>query len=344
MRLIVLMFDAVLLTRDSVVRYSCRVTDDNDLYWLAGLLEGEGAFLHGPPSSPSVPMIRLVMTDLDVVDRVAAMIGRTVQRNTQRSPHHKPSFSTSVKGASAVHFMRLLRPSLGARRQAQIDAALTDVPDRQVRWLRSAAACTTAGCLRIALRRALCRQHYDSWWRARKRGRISPHIPRVPELPEAILEVPVRGHPHAISWLAGLLEGEGSFSNSDGYPVISVSMCDQDVIARTVEILNCQTIRDATDARDRVRGWAPVWSAALAGARAADLMRGLRPLMYSRRRLQIDRALAAYHPIRLTAPPEICVTDGCERPHRSRGLCNTHYMKWSRDRAHGREARVTSLR
>jgi hypothetical protein len=45
----------------------------SDLHWLAGLLEGEGSFLKGPPSAPRHPILALQMTDEDVVARVAAM-------------------------------------------------------------------------------------------------------------------------------------------------------------------------------------------------------------------------------------------------------------------------------
>lgn len=49
---------------------------EHDRYWLAGLLEGEGSFLKGPPSAPRYPVLSLQMTDEDVVARVAAMLGR----------------------------------------------------------------------------------------------------------------------------------------------------------------------------------------------------------------------------------------------------------------------------
>ena len=48
------------------------------LFWLAGILEGEGSFLARPPSSPNSPAIRLPMTDVDVVERVAAIFERAV--------------------------------------------------------------------------------------------------------------------------------------------------------------------------------------------------------------------------------------------------------------------------
>ena len=44
-----------------------------DLYWLAGLLEGEGSFMRGPPSRPNMPAIAIQMTDEDVIQRVAQL-------------------------------------------------------------------------------------------------------------------------------------------------------------------------------------------------------------------------------------------------------------------------------
>ena len=284
------------------------------------------------------------MTDLDVVEHVATLFQRTVQRHKQRNPQHKPSFSTTVKGASAVQMMRVVRPVLGARRQAQIDAALARPHNETVRWLRRGGPCAVEGCDRPGLKRTLCKSHYDAWWKARKRGRFSALMPRGPEPIEAHLDVPPSGHPGALPWLAGLLEGEGSFHTTGGYPVVKLTMCDRDIVTRVAELLGDTRVWDMTQDGDAERGWSPTWATGLAGARAADLMRTLRPLMGVRRGAAIDRALEVYDPVRLVSPPAQCVIDGCDRPHRSRGLCNTHYMKWSRDRGSGREARVKPLR
>jgi len=146
------------------------------------------------------------------------------------------------------------------------------------------------------------------------------------------------------AWLAGLLEGEGSFIGSRGfrssYPVIKVEMCEQEIIERVAELLGTRVWVAAPG----TEGWRPTYIAQLAGHRAAGWMGELRPFMGIRRTAAIDAALSAYHPIRLIAPPLVCVVQGCERPHRSRGLCNTHYMSWSRDRAKGRPPRITPLR
>ncbi len=144
--------------------------------------------------------------------------------------------------------------------------------------------------------------------------------------------------------MAGLLEGEGSFiadrSARLSYPVIKVEMCEQEVIERAARLLDTRVwvVPPGTE------GWRPTYVARIAGHRAAEWMRALRPYMGLRRTAAIDAALSAYHPVRLIAPPLVCVVEGCERSHRARGLCSAHYMSWSRDRAKGRVPRITPLR
>lgn len=103
--------------------------DDKDLYWLAGLLEGEGSFLAPVPSSPRLPIIQVSMTDEDVIARVAALWGKAAYRarSDSRSAERgwKTPYAVQLRGSKAVHLMRLLRPLMGLRRQAQIDRALS---------------------------------------------------------------------------------------------------------------------------------------------------------------------------------------------------------------------------
>ena len=98
----------------------------NDLLWLAGLLEGEGSFLKGPPSHPNQPIVVTQMTDEDVVQRVASLLGTSMVRNKQdkRKSHWKPTFSARLRGKKAVELMELLRPLMGKRRGEQINRAI----------------------------------------------------------------------------------------------------------------------------------------------------------------------------------------------------------------------------
>lgn len=105
-----------------------------DLYWLAGLLEGEGAFTAGPSARPNAPRITLGMTDIDVIRRAADLMGITSIHTTHRNPKWQPMYHLSLKGKRAVEVMRTLYPLMGSRRQAQIDRALANyAPDRHSR-------------------------------------------------------------------------------------------------------------------------------------------------------------------------------------------------------------------
>jgi hypothetical protein len=113
---------------------------DSDVYWLAGLLEGEGSFLKGPPSEPGRPGIQLAMTDEDVVARVATILNIAYGVVTnRRESRWKAVYYLRLRGERAVEMMRVLRPLMGHRRQNQIDEALATWKPRQPRISRDQA-------------------------------------------------------------------------------------------------------------------------------------------------------------------------------------------------------------
>lgn len=317
--------------------------DEQEFHWLVGILEGEGTFGRGTPSSPGLPFVRVSMTDRDVAERVAVAVGRAVVALRKRQPHHKRPYATVIKGAPAVQLMNAVRPFLGKSRQSEIDRAIASWHGRPARWRRPAADCSVEDCPRRGSIRGLCRRHYEQWRRAPQNG--APSIsPR--EAPTGIL--PIIGacdDKCDVSWLAGLLEGEGTFGiawrRPLAYPVLSVEMSDVDIVQRAARILGVDGVRAREPAFET---WSVTHIARVTGHQAAQWMGRLRCRMGMRRSAAIDTALGAYSPIRLHEVPSFCVVPGCERPHRSRGLCHAHYMSWSRDRARGRTPRITPLR
>ena len=100
---------------------------EQELYWLAGLLEGEGSFFAGPPSAPNNITIALTMTDADVVAHVASLWGvayHEVRKGLSRKMGWKPIYYVHLRGKRAADLMRRLQPLMGARRQSQMERAL----------------------------------------------------------------------------------------------------------------------------------------------------------------------------------------------------------------------------
>jgi hypothetical protein len=104
------------------------VMKKNELYWLAGWLEGEGSFMAPSPSDKNYPKIAAVTTDEDVARKVCALLGVSYMqvRRYNKKPHWKDCYYFRLRGRRAVTLMHELYPLMGIRRQAQITKAIKD--------------------------------------------------------------------------------------------------------------------------------------------------------------------------------------------------------------------------
>jgi hypothetical protein len=153
----------------------------HELHWLAGLLEGEGSFMVGPPSSPRMPLIAVHMTDEDVMVRLGRIFERKVHVVRPRNPRWRTSYLVRVTGGHAVRWMRLLRPLMGARRQGQIDRALASYDPRPTALLtdRTAWAALDALAAGDSVRAVAERFGVSIWCIYDLRlGRTFKHLPR----------------------------------------------------------------------------------------------------------------------------------------------------------------------
>jgi hypothetical protein len=101
---------------------------DIELSWLAGLLEGEGSFLMPPPSKSNSPRIALQMTDRDVVERAAHLMGvNYIHEKDPKKEGWKVTYRICVQGSRAMELMWLLRPYMGERRASKITEILESV-------------------------------------------------------------------------------------------------------------------------------------------------------------------------------------------------------------------------
>lgn len=99
-----------------------------------------------------------------------------------------------------------------------------------------------------------------------------------------------------VAWLAGLLEGEGTFfpgpPSNPRAPVMAVVMIDHDVISRVARLMGVSAVTVAP----RKAEWSTAYVVRVRGARAVAWMNRLMPMLGLRRQAQIKRALACYAP------------------------------------------------
>ena len=91
-----------------------------EIYWVAGLLEGEGYF----GSEKNTPRVTLGMTDLDTVEKFASIVGATTTIEPCIRGRKKVFYRVSINGARAAGVMQTVYSLMSKRRQARIREVL----------------------------------------------------------------------------------------------------------------------------------------------------------------------------------------------------------------------------
>ena len=98
---------------------------DQELGWLAGVLEGEGCFTTTGKRRPYVA-VYFVSTDKDVTERVAGLMDcskvQTLKHTSDVS--RKPQYRCVVQGKKARAVMESVLPLMGQRRSERINELL----------------------------------------------------------------------------------------------------------------------------------------------------------------------------------------------------------------------------
>lgn len=223
------------------------IVHENEWYWLAGLIEGEGWFSRPPSSEPRRFRVNIAMRDRDVLLRAGQMVSISyLYLDKKKDENRSDLYQLTIRGKNAIRTMMTIFPVMGERRQQQIQKML-DLSD----------------------------------WETE---------------PFLQLSIPERNSETELYWLAGLLEGEGTFlTGSPQRPnqsIVKLWMTDEDIVARVADIWGKNYCR--FDRNDGIRKIA--YSTFIQSARAVEWMQKLRPLMGERRQAQIDRAINNYDP------------------------------------------------
>jgi hypothetical protein len=101
----------------------------------------------------------------------------------------------------------------------------------------------------------------------------------------------IHGTRDDLIWLAGLLEGEGTFDAHRGkYPRIRLAMTDRDIVGRAASLMDTKIRLSLHTAPAK-----PTWHAEISGDRAAGIMAEILPFMGARRSAKIAEVLAIHH-------------------------------------------------
>ena len=91
-----------------------------------------------------------------------------------------------------------------------------------------------------------------------------------------------------LSWVAGLLEGEGSFHHKGKCVIVQLSMTDRDVVAKAAQLIGSKAVGYKRPSRPCGK---PMFYCYLGGDRADVLMQQLLPFMGERRSMRIRELL-----------------------------------------------------
>lgn len=94
-----------------------------------------------------------------------------------------------------------------------------------------------------------------------------------------------------IAWAAGILEGEGCFTEHSGHPYILVDMTDKDVIEKLLSVFPTGTMRGPYLHHKRPQ-YKPRWRFDAFGTKAVPIMLKVLPYMCSRRTDKIKQLLS----------------------------------------------------
>lgn len=247
-----------------------------DIAWLGGLLEGEGSFMARRYPTKRWVSISIKMCDEDVVQRAASLMQAEVFAHPPRNPNHSAVYVTQQTRSDLVL-------ALGSRLARYLG-------ERRSESLRQSMAIATEILGDRLYQRGLidqaCRQSVD--------GDTPPFQGGIAG------SSPVGGSGESVAryWLAGLLEGEGSFLSVETpgrkYPkgVIALQMCDEDVVTAAHDLLGGRGQVRAYPSR--VPHGRTVYAVKAAGRRrVVELCESLLPLMGSRRTVALERCLQA---------------------------------------------------
>ena len=265
---------------------------ERNLFWLAGVLEGDGCFRCQKRTPKNiVPRVSFSSVDEDVARSVASLMEAQARKVSGRRPNHKPIWVVDVAGEKAMSLMSQLSPLMGNRRSAAIQKIQSDVPQKEQTFADLPAQNELLLENKTTSLRAMGAKYGCSYEKIRRaclpRPLFNEREPKVSALTTEKTE-------DNLWWLAGFLEAEGSFMkgppSSPSLPIVSAQTTDKDVAQMVADMIG-GSVSEWKNPDISVSHFKTVFSVRKKGRGAIALMVALTPYMGLRRQGQIANAL-----------------------------------------------------
>jgi hypothetical protein len=96
-----------------------------DIAWVAGIVEGEGCLNAGFKHPRWSPHMAIVMTDEDVLQKLAGILSTKVTGPYKYTRNRKPFYRVEISGRKALAWMLTLYTFFGTRRREKVREILT---------------------------------------------------------------------------------------------------------------------------------------------------------------------------------------------------------------------------
>jgi len=264
-----------------------------DFMWFCGLFEAEGSISFAPPSaSKSQSVLKLSLKDKDILEKVSHITKTAV---SSYSEHNYKMYRVTVVGLRAIEISKLMLPFMSERRQDKIKKIIAAFQYKTNLPLKIEHVQKIETMLRQKYKIREISLLFGIGNSVVSSIKNNKHYTQIKQK-DYIIEIPkVIGDPQKeeLSWLSGLLEGDGSFLH--GTPScpsnckISLFMKDEDVVSKVSKIWN----KKYQFVKDRKQ-----FQVALVGGKAMFCMKAIYNNMGTRRKQRIDEIIEKQKQIR----------------------------------------------
>lgn len=257
--------------------------DADSFSWFCGLFEAEGSISFAAPSaSKSQVNIKISMMDKDVIENASRIVNVNAVSYRQ-SGYNYDMHRVHVGGIRAVEILKLMLPYLSHRRQARALDVINDFNYTVRLPLKAAVVKEIEKKLDDGCKGTDIAESYNISNSVVSQIKHQKHYVQVFGKDYQILVPKIDGKFDCMCWLAGVLDGDGTFiKRNKSQHQIGLTMKDKDVVDKVAKIMKSNVSYSETR---------KMYFTTKSGSNAVKIMKALLPWMGHRRSSKINEIL-----------------------------------------------------